>query len=309
MGLPLGASWKSRLSADYDKLGFKDDRTTASRGNALWRLSKGDDSHKMWVTGGVNVIRQDPASPFPREGAALSTQTPLDANYNPAGAFINEDRINVAAGWERPLAGGQWSTMGSFSHVAQHMFRGFLTDISNSPNNAAGFLENIDLNDVYADSHIIWPTKNRWQFMAGADLLLASGKAKGATFTYTAPLTAASAPSVAQPTTLDKDSENERTFLGAYGSAEWHVASRLTLDAGVRLNSTSEKRGEANPSSDNTKLSGSVGALLGLWEQDGNHVRAFANYRSTSSRRRSTSASSRMKAFSNRKRRAAMRAD
>ena len=40
MGIPLGTSWKSRLSADYDKLGFADDRTQSRKGNALWRVSK-----------------------------------------------------------------------------------------------------------------------------------------------------------------------------------------------------------------------------------------------------------------------------
>lgn len=280
MGLPLG-SWSSRLSADYDKTGFKDDRTSASKGNGLWRLSKTNGDRKTWATAGVNIIRQDPASPVPRDGASLSTATPLDANYNPDGAYLNENRLAFSAGHERPLFGGAWGSILSYTHAEQNMFRGFLTDISNSANNASGFLENIELNDVYADSHIIWPVRNRWQFMAGADALYAKGEAKGATFTYTAPLDATSAPSVPQPTTLDKDSENERIFLGAYGSAEWRPVSRLTLDGGVRLNRTSEKRGEDNPSADNTKLSGSVGALYGLWEQGENHVRAFANFRST----------------------------
>ena len=280
MGLPLG-SWSSRLSADYDKTGFKDDRTSASKGNGLWRLSKTNGDRKTWATAGVNIIRQDPASPVPRDGASLSTATPLDANYNPDGAYLNENRLAFSAGHERPLFGGAWGSILSYTHAEQNMFRGFLTDISNSANNASGFLENIELNDVYADSHIIWPVRNRWQFMAGADALYAKGEAKGATFTYTAPLDATSAPSVPHPTTLDKDSENERIFLGAYGSAEWRPVSRLTLDGGVRLNRTSEKRGEDNPSADNTKLSGSVGALYGLWEQGENHVRAFANFRST----------------------------
>jgi outer membrane receptor protein involved in Fe transport len=281
MGLPLGKSWQSRLSADYDKLGFADDRTSSSKANALWRVSKNSGVYKRWLTAGVNIINQDPASPHPREGASLSTQTPLDANYNPSGAYLNENRFALSGGWDRPLLGGSWGTMASYTHSEQKMFRGFLTDISNNPDNAAGFLENIDLNDFYGDTHIIWPMKNRWQFMAGADLLSAAGDATGATFTYTAPLAAASAPTVPKPTTLDKDSENERMFLGAYGSAEWMVLPRLSIDAGVRLNSTSEKRGESNPSANNTKLSGSISALAGLWEKGENHVKAFANYRST----------------------------
>ena len=282
MGIPLGKSWKSRLSADYDKLGFADDRTQSGKGNALWRLSQENGDRKLWATAGVNVIRQDPASPHVRDGASLSTATPLDANYNPAGAYINENRLNIAAGYERPiLHGATWGTTASFTNSAQHMFRGFLTDITTNTNNAAGFLENINVNDVYADSHIIWPMKNRWQFMVGADALFASGKATGATFTYSAPVAGTVAPSVTQPTTLDKESEDERTFLGAYGLAEWRPLTRLAINGGVRLNATSERRSETSPSSDNTRLSGSVGAVLGLWEQGANHVRAFTNFRDT----------------------------
>ena len=102
--------------------------------------------------------------------------------------------------------------------------------------------------------------------MVGADALFAGGKATGATFTYSAPVAGTSAPSVPQPTTLDKESEDERTFLGAYGSAEWRPFTRLSINGGVRLNATSERRSENSPSSNNTRLSGSVGALLGLWE-------------------------------------------
>ena len=138
------------------------------------------------------------------------------------------------------------------------MFRGFLTDISNSPANAAGLKETIDVNDLYADSHILWPAHARLSFMTGVDALFANGEAKGATFSYTAPLDGSAAAAVAEPTTLDKDAEDRRLFLGAYGSAEWRPTSRLTLSGGLRLNATSERRGEANPCSNNTRLSGSV---------------------------------------------------
>src|SRR4051812_30048887 len=130
--LPLMASWKSRLSADFDRQGFQDENTSFSRGHALWRTAKISGERQPWVSADLNLLRQDPASPPPREGSSLSSAVPLDANYNPAGAYLNENRVAVAAGFERPvLSGAMWGTTASYTFSGQRMFRGFLTDISN----------------------------------------------------------------------------------------------------------------------------------------------------------------------------------
>jgi outer membrane receptor protein involved in Fe transport len=231
--------------------------------------------------GDLSLIRQDPASPHPREGPALSPAIPVDANHNPFGAFLNEDRFVLSAGWERPAFGtARWAARAAVTHSAQRIFRGFLTRISNQPDNAAGFRENIDVNDAYLDSHLIWIPRSSLRLVAGADGLFANGEGKGATFTYTAPLDGATAPLVPEPTTLDKDAEDRRLFLGGYGSAEWQPADRVTLSGGVRLNATSERRGEGE-SARHVRLSGSVGLLLGLWEHEVDHLRVFASFRDT----------------------------
>jgi outer membrane receptor protein involved in Fe transport len=281
--LPLtsAGAWRARISADFDRERFKDDRTGYSKGHALLRAARTGTDRTTWITGDVTLLRQDPASPHPREGPALSSAVPLDANHNPAGAFLNENRFVLSGGWQRPvLHGSVWGTTASFTHSTQNLFRGFLTDISNNSDNASGFKENIDINDVYADSHILWSGRSKLRFMTGADVLFANGEAKGATFTYTVPLDGSAAASVPEPTTLDKDAEARRLFLGAYGSAEWQPVSRLTLSGGLRVNATTERRGEGESVS-HARLSGSVGVMLGLWESDADHVRAFANFRDT----------------------------
>ncbi|MEO5818338.1 MAG: TonB-dependent receptor [Gemmatimonadaceae bacterium] len=279
--LPVMSAWKSRLSVDGERVGFKDDNTSYSRGHALLRTATGDGDHRTWLTADLNVLNQQPASPHVRQGGSLSSVTPLDANYNPKGAYLNEVRFALSAGLERPVMNGAvWGSSASYTFAPQSIFRGFLTDVANTPNNAAGFKETIDVNDIYADSHIIWPTINNVRFMAGVDLLFANGEGKGATFNYTAPLTGASQASVTEPTVLDKDAESRRLFGGAYGSVEWSPASRLTLSAGLRLNATQERRGEG-ASVTHTRPSGSLGAMFGLFEQGANHVRAFVNYRDT----------------------------
>jgi iron complex outermembrane recepter protein len=279
--LPKMAAWDSRLSGDFDRQGFKDDHTAYSRGHALWRTSNVRDTRRLWLNADVNILQQDPASPHPRVGASLTSAVPLDANHNPANAYLNENRIALSAGLNRDIARGvNWGTTASFTFSGQSLFRGFLVNIKDTTDNASGFRENIDVKDLYVDSHIIWPTKSNVRFMTGADLLFAAGEGEGATFTYTTPLDGSTLAVVPQPTTFDKDAEDERRFLGAYTSADWRPTSRLTFNGGLRLNATSEKRGQGAEAT-HTRLSGGVGAMLGLWEADVNHVRVFANYRNT----------------------------
>ena len=280
--LPFGSlgQWKSRLSGDFEREGFRDEHTSFSRGHALWRTARVHDDRQTWFSADINVLRQEPASPYPREGTGLSTQVPLDANYNPADAFLNENRFALSGGLERPLLGATWATMASYTFSGQSLFRGFLTDISNTPNNASGSREDIDINDVYADTHLAWQTIPQLRFLAGADALFASGEGRGATFTYTVPLEGSTQTAVAEPTTFDKDAGSDRRFLGAYGSVEWRPISRVSVNGGVRLNTTTESRGEGAQVT-HTRVSGALGAIFGIWEQDADHLRVFANYRNT----------------------------
>ena len=152
----------------------------AARGRAA--IARGSPPTCFWLT-------QDPASPHPREGAALSPLVPLDANHNPAGAFLDETRVAAAVGHERPVGSTTTLTvLGSYTHSAQRQFRGFLTDVSDTPDNATGFRENIDVNDLYGDAHLTFAEHAHVRFVAGGDLLFGNGEGRGATFLYTAPL-------------------------------------------------------------------------------------------------------------------------
>ena len=281
LGLPTLGSWTSRMSGDFDRIGFRDEHTGINRGHALLRTTRPFASGQLWLTSDLSIVRQDPASPHPRVGTELTSSVPVDANHNPADAYINDNKIAVAAGFDRNLfSNATWGTTASFAFTANSQFRGFLTDIADTPDNASGYKEEIDIHDFYADTHIIWPALSEVRFMVGGDALLAGGEGRGATFTYTAPLSGAQQTSVAEPSNLDLDSEDDRRFLGAYTSAEWRPIARLSISAGLRLNSTAERRGEGEEVT-HTRASGSVGTMFGLYEHEVNHVRVFANYRNT----------------------------
>lgn len=273
--------WKSRLSAGIDKQGFADNRTNFTKGHALWRASGGDAKRSRWLSFDLNLLQQDPSSPHPREGTALSANVPLDANHNPGGAYLNENRLALAGGFDRQVMDdARWTTMASLTHSAQKIFRGFLVDVSNTPNNAGGIRENIDINDLYADSHLAWPVGSQLKFLLGSDLLMARGAAKGADFEYTASLSGGSGANVTAPSPLDLNIDDERMFWGAYGSMEWRPITQFTLSSGFRMNYTSEKVGEG-ASVTNSKVSYNVGAMYSLWDEGVDHFRIFANYRDT----------------------------
>ena len=281
LSMPSRGSWKSRLTADFDRQGFKDDRTSYTRGHANYRGATSGTDRKMWVVADLNWIPQEPASPHARDGASLSTATPLDANYNPADAKIDETRFTAAFGTERRvMKDGRWTTLGSYSHSGSDQFRGFLTTIADAPDNATGFKETIDVNDIYADSHVTWPLNARTQIVAGGDFLFGNGEGRGAVFTYTVPLSGATATVVPEPTTLDRDAESRREFFGGYAQVELTASARVHVSGGLRLNATRERRGEGETTT-HTRPAGGVGVLVRAWEQGADHVRLFVNYRDT----------------------------
>ena len=281
IALPRAGAWLSRLSADVERQGFTDDRTSFTRGHTLYRGATGTGGNRTWVTADFLWLAQDPASPHPREGPALSPLVPLDANHNPAGAFLDDTRVSAALGLERPVGSTTTLTvLGSYTHSGQRQFRGFLTDVSDAPGNATGFRENIDVNDLYGDAHLTFAEHGHVRFVAGGDLLFGNGEGRGATFVYTAPLDGSVPANVPEPATLDLDAESRRTFAGGYVLAEITPVDRVRLSTGLRLNVTAERRGEGETAT-HTRPSGSLGAIVRVWERGEDHVNLYGDYRNT----------------------------
>lgn len=290
LGMPFGG-WESRFSASGERQGFQDDRTSFRRGNFLWRSERKMTSGRVWFTVDGSIVDQNPASPHLRQGTALSTLTPLDANYNPAGAFLNDNRFSGSFGFERKSGTRTWATMVSVSHGSQDILRGFLLDAVETSPNAHGLREQIDLTDLYADSHASWNVRPDVRLIVGGDYLHGNGNANGADFDYFVPLNGAVATSVPEPDALDVNVTDRRDFAGGYASIEWTATDRLRVDAGARLNVTNEEHDMKDPAGPpettdpgaqtNVRPSGSVGAIWSAWNEGPDYVRLFANYRNT----------------------------
>ena len=294
--IPMFGEWASRLSIDGEREGFRDDRTDYRRGHALWRVGrKPAGESRIWFNGDVNWLDQNPASPRPREDAppnpdpGLSPLVPVDANQNPAGAFLDDHRFTGMAGFDRKVGGALWSTSGSVSQSRQNLYRGFLTVFDDVPDNAHGIKERIHLTDVYVDSHFSWKLPRSMTFLAGGDYLHGTGNAAGADFDYSAPLDGSSVPTAERPDVLDVTIHDHRNFFGPYASLGWRPWERVRVNAGVRLNITHESRQDADPgagtASDvdrtDTRASASIGAIVTAWEHNQDSVGLYVNYRDT----------------------------
>jgi len=290
--LPRFLGFDSRLSGDFGRQAYKDDRTQFDRAHALWRGSRALGAGQFRLDLDFTWLDQDPASPTPRVGPELSPLVPIDANHNPDGAFVNERRFFVATGYDHAVGRGNWNTTLSFTHSSQDVFRGFLTGVSSVSPNAVGQRGTIDGTDIYFDTHFAWGAAAAWKLVAGLDHLHGEAEAKGTDFDYFAPLDGSVAPVVTEPTVFDKAIGDRREFSGLYAFAEWNPSPTLRLEGGLRLNRTSEKREEGEETGapegeeegnerEEFRPSGSAGIAWTAWQHESDRVRLFANYRNT----------------------------
>lgn len=285
--LSQGQGVQQSIIANADRRGFRDDDTGFDRFHALYRASTALSGGTLRFDTDLTALRQDPNSPHPRIGTSLTTDVPIDANHNPAGAHIDQNRFHVVGGWDSKLAGSPWTTTLALSHSSFDIVRGFLADISSVDPNAFGFSQNRDVTDAYFDTHIARTISPALRLVAGFDHLLGSAHAESATFHYSAPLTGGRGEAGSEVPAEEFVMHNRRNFSGVYASTEWTASPKLRIDGGVRLNHTSERRQTDGPdgpqlqSRSNTRLSGSVGADYTLFARGKDALALFADYRNT----------------------------
>jgi outer membrane receptor protein involved in Fe transport len=293
--LPGSDSFQQSISVDGEKRGFKDDRTNVDRGHVLYRstLKAAGGSFRFDFDGAV--VNQDPASPHVRDGKVLSPLTPLDANFNPSDAKVDENRLHFVGGFDRELAGGSWSTTLALTHSKRDTIRGFLTVLDDTDPNAEGFNQSLKTDDLYFDSHVAWRLGSAARVVAGVDHLYGKAKADAETFDYFVPLSGHGAPSSReQPLDHGFNLEDTRNFSGLYLQTEWDATPRFHVLAGARLNHTVEKRtagdrelsfpdpgDEGTDERKTTRASGVLGVNWLAWTEGDKGLWLFADYRNT----------------------------
>jgi iron complex outermembrane receptor protein len=267
IAMPLGssASLRQSLIGSAERRGFRDDQTQFDRAHLLYRAGAGN----FHVDVDGSLVRQDPASPHPRQGPSLSARTPLDANHNPGDARLDENRLHVAGGWSRANDAVTLAITRSTFDIT----RGFLSAIDESAPNAAGFRQDRTVTDVYFDAHTVRQLTPRLRAVVGVDHLYGIATAENELFDYFVPLDGDDAPRSPAADEANR-LHDTRNFSGLYASSEWTPNAQLRFDAGVRLNHTRERNVESRTV---TRPSGSLGVNWRIHPA----LALFADYRNT----------------------------
>ena len=294
--LPQWGSYRQSFAADGQRLGFADGREKASDGHLLYRGALDLGMGQLRLDANLSIVRDVPPSPVIREGTALTTLTPFNANFSPADAALDETKYHLAANYVRPSAWGTWETLASFSRSHVDDIRAFLhPDLSGAADTQN---QNRTILDDYVDTHLA-SSFGHATLLVGADFLYGWGRqvtlnGNGA---YTVPLDGSVLP---PPTTQLPVNEigfvaDKRLFFGQYAQLDWKPDARWDLSVGVRLNQTDESKRasdltlppftptqqfDAQSSSRKvTRLTATAGVSYRAWSAGKNELVLYADYR------------------------------
>jgi outer membrane receptor protein involved in Fe transport len=294
--LPAWDEYRHSFAADGESIGFADKREKVSDGRLLYRGALDLGPGELRLDANLSIVRDVPPSPVIREGAALTTLTPLNANFNPADAAIDENKYQLAIGYSVPTAWGTWDTLASVSRSHVTDIRAFLhPELS-----GAADTQNQDrlVLDHYFDTHLATHIGSA-TLLAGADLLYGYGKQTTANgnSAYTVPLDGSVVP---PPTTQLPVNEygsvsDKRLFAGQYLQLDWKPSTRWDLTAGIRLNETNESKSTSdltlppftpteeydaqNASRDVVRPTETIGVSYRLWAEGADQAVLYADWR------------------------------
>ena len=292
--LPETANLKQSLSLEAKHLGFTDDREVVADQHALYRslYSIGPDTLRFDLD--LSSVRDVPPSPVIRVGNALNTLSPIDANFNPADAKINEDKIHFVLGYTHPVADGKWESTLSYAYSDVTDIRAFLhPDLSGDADtqNQRRFI-----NDGYFDTHLTQQLNAATNLFFGADALYGTGRqtTQNANAGYNVPLNGTVIPPATGNLLVNEIGtlNDKRFFTGQYAQVEWKPGADWDVIGGIRLNEAYEHKdssdltlpppqlAQESVSKTIVKLSETLGASYRLWHHGPESVSVYADVRS-----------------------------
>jgi iron complex outermembrane receptor protein len=293
--LPQWGDYQQSFAASGESLGFADKRENVSDGRLLYRGALDLGTGQLNVDANLSIVRDVPPSPVIREGTALTTLTPLNANFNPADAALDEDKYQLSLGYSRPTPWGTWVTLASVSHSHVDDVRAFLhPDLSGAADTQN---QNRTILDDYVDTHLATEFSLA-TLLVGADLLYGDGSqsTQNGNSAYTVPLEGSLLP---PPTTQLAVNEfgyvtDKRLFAGQYVQVDWKPNAHWDVNAGVRLNETHESKFSSDSnlpiitpddyaaqsaSREAIRPTETVGVSYRAWAQGKDEVVLYADYR------------------------------
>lgn len=293
IALPDIGNFRQSIAIDGQHLGFADAREVVSNEHALYRGAVQLGAGTLTVDANLSFVRDTPPSPVLRAGTGLAEITPINANFNPADAAINENKYQLAVGYSLPLGWGTWDTLASFAYSDITDRRAFLhPDLSGTADtqNQRRFID-----DSYLDSHLSVPLLGDTKLIIGADMLYGLGRQTtlNGNDDYTVPLDGSVLPPPISSLPVNEIGtlNDKRLFAGQYAQIDWKPDDRWDVTAGVRLNEAYEHKDSSDldltapPIASATvgktiiRPTETVGASYRLWSEGKDELIVYADYR------------------------------
>jgi iron complex outermembrane recepter protein len=291
--LPEFGGYRQSIALDGQSLGFADERENISDGHLLYRGALDLGAGTLRVDASLTFVRDVPPSPIIRVGTGLTNLTPINANFNPADAKIDEDKYQLVVGYSQPTAIGTWDTLISLAYSNITDIRAFLEPDLSGAADTQNQSRHID--DDYFDTHITNTSLRNTTLMVGADLLYGLGTQTtlNGNAAYTVPLDGSVIP---PPTTQLPVNEigtvyDKRVFAGQYAQFDWKPTSRLDVVGGIRLNEAYEQKRSSDftlppptlvaesVSKTIIRPSETIGASYKFWADGKDEAVAYADFR------------------------------
>jgi outer membrane receptor protein involved in Fe transport len=305
--LPDVGSYHHSLTANFEKRGYAEDRTEYQRYHALYRGQSDLGFGTFHVDGDISILPQDPSgNMLLLDGTTLHTELPIDANYNPAGAKLDQQRYALNLGLDGTASLGNWSVTLSATRTLNDVLRGFLRGnaFADPPDagvgdgfQADGYTQSTAITDIYFDAHLASTPAPNMHLMYGVDYLYGYGAENAINFGYCVD---GGGHEYACDGAHHSDelvySDDQRGFAGAYAQLDWQVSPTVDVLAGIRLNHTRETADgvaidntgaapvlafDGSDERTTTRLSGMVGASWRSWASGNDNLIWYADYRNS----------------------------
>jgi iron complex outermembrane receptor protein len=241
--LPQIGGYRQSIALDGESLGFADEREKVSDGHMLYRGALDLGPGTLRIDADLSIVRDVPPSPMIRVGATLTPLTPINSNFNPADAKIDEDKYQLAVGYTLPTRAGVWDTLVSLAYSNVTDIRAFLEPDLTGSADTQNQKRHID--DYYFDTHLT-NTKNAATVIVGTDVLvgLATQTTLNGNGAYTVPLNGSVVPPPTSELLVNEIGtvQDKRVFTGQYAQVDWKPGGRWDVLAGVRLNEAYENK-------------------------------------------------------------------
>jgi iron complex outermembrane receptor protein len=305
--LPGIGSYQHSLALNFERRGSVDDRTDFQRYHGLYR-GLGDLGAGHWhVDADVSILPQRPVGNLLLlDGTDLHNELPIHANYNPDNAKLDQDRYQLALGFDTATPLGDWSSKLAVARTLGNSLRGFLRGnaFADPPDagvgdglQADGYSQDVGITDLYFDTHIDTQLAPQATLTYGFDYLYGNGSQDAINFGYCID-EAGQEYDCAGANHADEivASSDRRDFYGLYAQTDWKPAPRVDVLLGVRLNHTRESASglaidntgaapvtafDGSGSESHTRLSGLAGLRWSSWQSGRDSLGWYLDYRNS----------------------------